>query len=339
MGANMKISQKTIAEQAGVSRGTVDRVLHGKPNVKPETRERVLAAVEALGYTPNMVGRALALSRREYSVCVVLPDNPFFADVRAGIEAARAELCDYNVTVSYIVTNGKSNAELIKAITDSPSKAFMVALGDTEDIRACIRRKTEAGIPVITFNTDIKDCGRLCFVGQDLYRSGRIAASLMLKMLHGEGGRVLILTGSNKYKAHRERAEGFGDVMADSGRSIELITAPETEDDRELTRIRLLDALEADKSIDGIYMASGHVEELAKVLSSLGRKYRVVVNDLYPSVAEALCGGVIDFTILQDPFAQGYKPIKLIFEYLFNGNAPSEEYCFTDSAVITGEML
>ena len=79
----MKISQQTIAEYSGVSRGTVDRVLHNKPNVKPETRQKVLDAIEKLGYSPNMIGRALSLSRREYSICVILPDNYFFKDVNA----------------------------------------------------------------------------------------------------------------------------------------------------------------------------------------------------------------------------------------------------------------
>ena len=179
----MKISQKMIAEVSGVSRGTVDRVLHGKPNVKPETREKVLEAIKQLDYTPNMVGRALAFSNRCFSVCAVLPDNSFFDAVKKGIDAAVEELLDYNFSVSFVTTNGRSAADIIGELRTVECDAYMLAVSDTPEMRGWVNEKAELGTPVVTFNTDIKDCGRLCFVGQDLYKSGRIAASLLLKSI------------------------------------------------------------------------------------------------------------------------------------------------------------
>ena len=67
----MRATIKMIAEQAGVSIGTVDRVLHNRPYVKPEVRERVLQVMEALDYRPNRMASALALSgtnRRRHQV-------------------------------------------------------------------------------------------------------------------------------------------------------------------------------------------------------------------------------------------------------------------------------
>ena len=335
----MKISQKMIAEYSGVSRGTVDRVLHGKPNVKPETREKVLSAIDELGYSTNMHARALSLSKREYSICVVLPENPFFSDVRIGIDAALKELADYNISVSYIVTNGKTNEEIIGEIDGCDSNAFMIAVGDTPDIRDCIKRKTDENIPVITFNSDVKDCGRMCFVGQNLYKSGRIAASLMLKMLHGDYERILIVTGNNKYKAHRERVQGFADVIKESGRNVEITDVVETNDESGLTRSLVKKVLSRDKELNGIYMASGHVEALSQLLCEYDKKFKVIVNDLYPAVETALKKGIFDFTIFQNPFDQGYMPVKLLFEYLFNKKTPDKEYYFTNNTIITSETL
>ncbi|MBR2460140.1 MAG: LacI family DNA-binding transcriptional regulator [Clostridia bacterium] len=335
----MKISQKMIAELSGVSRGTIDRVLHGKPNVKPETRQRVLAAIEKLKYSPNTAGRALALSKREYSICAVLPDNPFFSDVMKGIQAALAELSDYNISFSCIYTNGKSNAEIIRLISENESNAFAVALGDSDDIRECIKAKTDRGIPFVTFNTDIKDCGRICFVGQDLYKSGRIAASLMLKMLRDDTGRILIVSGNSKYKAHRERVSGFTDALKASGRDITVSEVVETDDDKALTYSRVMDALKKHPDTDGIYVASASAEAFYSVLCELGKRYRVVVNDLLPSVREGLMDGTFDFSIFQNPFEQGYRPIKILFNYLVNKRLPETDIIYTDNTVITGEML
>ena len=53
----MRITVDTVARMAGVSRGTVDRVLHNRPNVRPEVRERILAVMKKLDYKPNAASR------------------------------------------------------------------------------------------------------------------------------------------------------------------------------------------------------------------------------------------------------------------------------------------
>ena len=335
----MRISQKTIAEEAGVSRGTVDRVLHGKPNVNPETRARVLAAIEKLGYTPNEAGRALALSGRKYTVCAALPDNPFFTDVRRGIAAAEREISNYNIAVHTVNTNGLTGSELASRLSETEYSAYMLAVGDTPEMREFIKDKREKGVPVITFNSDVKDSGRLCFVGQDLYKSGRIAASLLLKMLQGNGKRILVVTGSRRYLAHRERERGFADALAASDRNIETVATVETEDDATQTYDRVRDALTKYGNIDGIYMASGDAEALAKAIRDDGGNYRTVTNDLLHATEKALRAGIFDFTILQSPFEQGYKPLKMIFDCLIRGKSPENEYYYTENTIITEECL
>lgn len=335
----MKISQQMIAELSGVSRGTVDRVLHGKPNVKLETRKRVLEAIERLNYSPNMAGRTLALSNRKYSICIVLPDNPFFCDVRPGIQAALDELSDFNLSVSYIVTNGNSTTEIAHMIDEDQSGAFMVAVRDVQELRDCIKRKTDMGIPVVTFNTDLPDSGRICFVGQNLYKSGCIAASLMKKLLHENEKRLLIVTGSDRFRAHRERVSGFCDVIRSNTYGIEIAGVIETEDDPVLTYDRITEALSEDPMIDGIYIASANMRTAMQALTDQSRKYRVVVNDLLPEIKEALQQDIVDFTIFQNPFEQGYRPVKLLFESLFSRHMPTEEFFYTDNSVITSEMI
>ena len=335
----MRISQKTIAEEAGVSRGTVDRVLHGKPNVSPETRERVLNAVKKLGYTPNEAGRALALSNREYRICAALPDNPFFCEVRNGIASAEGELYSYNFSLDHVSTNGLSSTELIKRLEQTDYSAYMLAVGDTPEIREFIKGKAQLGVSVVTFNSDVKDSGRLCFVGQDLYKSGRIAASLMLKMLSGREKRVLVVTGSRKYLAHREREKGFSDALADSGRAFRIVATVETEDDATLTYDRVTAALKDHPDLNGIYMASGDAKALANAIRDSGCDLPTVVNDLLPSTKAALLDGTFDFTILQSPFEQGYRPLKLLFERLVHGKSPENEYYYTDNTIVTEECV
>ncbi len=80
-------SIKEVAEAAGVSTATVSRVLSNKPHVRPELREKVLEAVEKLGYRPNLVARTLR-SQRSNAIGLIVSDirNPYFTAISRAVE-------------------------------------------------------------------------------------------------------------------------------------------------------------------------------------------------------------------------------------------------------------
>ncbi|MFL5703957.1 MAG: LacI family DNA-binding transcriptional regulator, partial [Ktedonobacteraceae bacterium] len=81
------VSIKDVAETAGVSTATVSRVLSNGLHVRPEVRERVMAAVEQLGYRPNLVARSLR-SQQSTTLGLIVSDirNPFFTSVSRAVE-------------------------------------------------------------------------------------------------------------------------------------------------------------------------------------------------------------------------------------------------------------
>ena len=78
-----------VAKRAGVSVGTVSRVINGVPEVTPELRTRVEAAIDELGYRPNSLARSFR-RQRSSTLGLVIPDvtAPFFAELAKHIEAA-----------------------------------------------------------------------------------------------------------------------------------------------------------------------------------------------------------------------------------------------------------
>lgn len=76
-----------VAQQAGVSTGTVSRALNGHPEVSAETRQRVIAAAEALGYQPDALARGM-VTRATATIGLVVPDiaSPFFHELARGVE-------------------------------------------------------------------------------------------------------------------------------------------------------------------------------------------------------------------------------------------------------------
>ena len=85
---------KDIAELAGVSRGTVDRVLNNRSGVSPQTAEKIKEIAKALDYRPNKAGLALAAQKKKIKIGVVLfsKNNPFFDEVSEGVQAKAGNL-------------------------------------------------------------------------------------------------------------------------------------------------------------------------------------------------------------------------------------------------------
>src|SRR6186997_1745446 len=91
VGSGRPVGMKDIARALGVSIGTVDRALHGKPEVNALTRARVLQMAESLGYRPNLAARYLS-SRKTVRISVQLPQQLalFWDSLRKGIRDAAA---------------------------------------------------------------------------------------------------------------------------------------------------------------------------------------------------------------------------------------------------------
>ena len=90
--ATEKIRIKDIAERAGVSVGTVDRVLHERPNVSPTAREKVEKALAEMDYQPNVYASALAYNK-DYTFCCVIPQHEseaYWDEIEEGIKSATA---------------------------------------------------------------------------------------------------------------------------------------------------------------------------------------------------------------------------------------------------------
>ncbi len=91
----MRVTLKTIAEEAGVSITTVSRALAGYGDVNEQTRRRIIEIAERLGYQPNLTARHLR-SKRTYTIGMVIPrtahySDPFFMELVAGVGKQAAE--------------------------------------------------------------------------------------------------------------------------------------------------------------------------------------------------------------------------------------------------------
>jgi LacI family transcriptional regulator len=334
-----------IADRAGVSRGTVDRVLHNRPNVNPQKRQQVSKLLKELNFAPNPAARALALKVKNMKIAALLPywTGFFQEEVMRGIEDARRELRNYNIDILIDRCETELPEECIDKIDKLLSKGvhgIAVCAKNLVPIQKKLASVVQSGIPVVTFNSDIPQSGRLCFVGQDLIKEGRIGGELMSKLLSPDD-RVLIVCGNLEFYAHRSRVQGFCDRFRDLGMGKEKYTVVESNNDYNITFQKVLEYLTEKNHINGIYMANESVSGCVAAIEQSGttKKIHVVCHDASSTTTGFLRGGMIDFVIEQNMYRQGFVPFEIITDLLIEGKRPEQDIDYSRIHVICAENI
>lgn len=341
----MRVTISKIAELANVSRGTVDRVLNGRPGVKEDVRKKVKEIAEALDYKPNLIAKTLVNLKNPIKIGVIIaPDhNPFVDEIKRGITVATQELYDYGVKIDVQTMQNFDYNEQIgildRLIRDGISGIALVPI-ENDAIRNYLNKTRDSGIPVVTFNSDIKDTQRICFVGQDHLMGGRVAGGLMGKIINSTG-KVAIITSSLNLLCHKQRIEGFTTKIAEEHKGIEIVKIVENEDLDSRAFELTLSICEKINDISGIYLTGGGAGGLGKALKILGieKRVKVISHDFVPGTIEMVKEKVIDFTIGQDPYRQGYLPVKILFDYIMSGKVPEEDFIRTNVDIRTDENI
>ena len=216
-----------VARLAGVTPATVSNVLRKRGRVGEQTRQRVLTAIETLGYRPHLAARALAEGRGPTLALMVSSiANPFYPEFALAVERAAREsghfviICNTNDDPA----TGRAYLEQI-AGTLSQGVLVMNANLDFADLAA-----TEArGAPVVLCMWERPEAApRLPCVAVDFALAGRLAASHLIALGHRKIGAIV---GSKLSGIHTPRYEGFVAAMHEAGLEVDastVIHAPDT---------------------------------------------------------------------------------------------------------------
>lgn len=201
-----------VARTAGVSAQTVSRALRDSPNVNPETRQRVLAAVEQLGYRFNNAARVLSSGRSHTIGLVLLQSGGYYSRsaVTAGVEAAAGE-AGYAVSIATIarLDTGMMERSLSK-LADQGVDGIVIAvplISVTQKMEDITR-----DIPTVTLDGSRTASARV--LGIDQKEAGRIATRHLLDLGHRQ---VWHVSGPDEWIEARQRREGWQECLAAAG--------------------------------------------------------------------------------------------------------------------------
>lgn len=330
------VSQKKIAELAGVSRGTVDRVLNNRSDVSPEVQERVMQIANALKYKPNRAAKSLVLQQKNLKIGCILgeEENPFYIQLIEGIEQKAKELEPYGVQVvihraTYINSNANRFVEKIDELLDANINGLIIQPFMDSFVIDKLKLIAESQIPIVALNTNESGFEH-CYVGNDFYVCGKTAANL-LDLITGGICKVGIITGFLNTSSHADRVRGIIDYI-DEKPNMEIVSTIENQDDDFISFSKTETMLRNHSDIDALIITAGGVYGACRALKMTPdyNRIRVVSFDDVPTTKALIKDGTILGTICQQPVRQGALALEALFDYFIDPSKFIERKIYTD---------
>ena len=334
--SNSKIRIKDIAELAGVSEGTVDRVLHNRGEVSAKSREMVEKVLTEINYSPNLIARSLA-SKKSYRFICLIPEHAkadYWANVERGFDQAAAEFLQYNIVLDKRYFNQFDAATFTAAcekISDSLPDAVLMAPIFRDETLMFTKTLKEKSIPFSFIDSMIEEADFLTYYGQNSFQSGYVAARLLLEDLPADS-KVIFLRTQRKGAVSNQtlaRKSGFLKYIDDHGlQSLELINVEMNDKDETANLKTLAEVFERHENIRAAITFNSKVYRLAMHLQELNHSdVRLIGYDLLNENVKYLQQGVISFLIAQRPDKQAYLSVRdLCTELIFKQKVNKVNY-------------
>jgi LacI family transcriptional regulator len=280
VGARREHRVVDIAAQAGLSRATVDRVLHGREGVRPETVAQVNQAIDELVRQREQVH----LSGRTIILDLVMQTPERFAvasrealeielrSLRPAVLRARSHLSEHSDPAAAAAT--------LDAVAGKGSSGVILKAPDHPLVVNAVRRLADSGIPTVTFVTEVSGSRRAAYVGLDNSAAGATAAYLITQW-SGRSGGVLVTVSHSSFRGEEERVLGFRRTLAELAprRAVHAVNDTDGLDRTILVAVR--GALALHPSINAVYSAGGGNVAILTAFEEVGVTPRVfVAHDL-----------------------------------------------------------
>ena len=329
---NMRI--KDIAALAGVSTGTVDRVLHNRGRVSKEAAEKVTKIMEEIDYKPNPIARFLG-SNKKYRIIALIPDptaDTYWAQSNQGLVQAQAEWAQYRIRIElypFDIYKKESFKKIALDVLNAKPDGVLTAPVFYDEALPVFNLFKSSGIPFVFFNTNIPSSHPLSFIGQDLFQSGKVAAELMHFGQHLNGKLAVFHLDADIHNSIHlmEKERGFREYFKNNNSvSFEINEYNFNQSDASFPD--QLGRLFSDPQLRGIFVStSTGTSAVASLMEKHGKKeIRLIGYDILAENLKYLRSGTIDFLINQNPKRQAFLGIShLVNHLMFKEKAPDQE--------------
>jgi LacI family transcriptional regulator len=206
-----RITADDVAMKAGVSQSTVSRVLNNYPFIKDSTKEKVLSAINELGFTRDEIARSL-VEKKTRSIGLIVGDisNPFFAE-SAGVIIEQAQKLEYDVVICNTNHDDENLDKSINNLIGKRVDGILVASVNRNDNK--IKQLHDKGFPIVLYNSSI-DYSMANFVVIDNIKGARLAVNHLVELGHKK---ISYIAGPFKYLTTYQRFVGYKEALLQHG--------------------------------------------------------------------------------------------------------------------------
>ena len=283
-----------VAQEAGVSVATVDRLLNGRQRVREETAMLVYEAARKTGYhAAGLIGQRLLAERPEMTFGFVFhkEKQEFYQQFAERIEQA---VRDCNLVRGRTIIKfspSQAPSDFAQLMLEMKGKVDVVAATAIthHDVTEAVRELKENETPTFAVLNDFAQGIRHAYVGLNNMKVGRIA-SWMVSTASREAGKVAVFVGGHRWHGHELREMGFRSHFREYAPEFQILDTMVNLETRQLTYEATIDLLARHPDLRGIYIAGGGMEGAISALREVREPGEVslVVNELTGDSSRAL---------------------------------------------------
>lgn len=292
-----------LAEAAGVSIATVNRVLSGAANVRLATRERVQKAAEEIGfYGLGSIQARVSAARPKlrFGVLLLQPNRPFYRNVARALEqaAAAATGAEVELRIEFLEDLSPQNTAARALELASECHAICITAAFHPVVSEALERIQTQGIPVFAFISQLAVTGQVHYIGLDNWKVGRTSAWAFANICKAPG-KIGILMGNPRYRNQEMNETGFRSFFREHAPDFTLLEPISTFESaavaQEMTERLLVDH----PDLAGLYISGGGISGALAALRAADRAGKMVVvgYDLTEVTRAALLDGSMTMVI------------------------------------------
>lgn len=340
-----RMTLEEIAKEIGISRTTIYKVIKNKGHVSEETSRIVNEALKKYNYVQNRNARNLAMNRH-YTIGYVgfksKSANYFSTEIGKGLKRAVKEFGDDGLSVlvsEYDAEKPRGQLAAVKEMLSQGIDSFVLAYSDKEIIEQILKLLGKAGAGVVLLSRDYQEDKNSYYVGVDYYKSGRLAAELLGKML--SGGKILIPV-TEEYETNPDivaRLDGFLDKIKEYPYIKLLPVSYGLTEENKIYR-EIDNCIKNEPELTGIFDLTYRLDVIAKLLGDKNRKdIKLVGFDLFEEIRSYVEDSSIDAVVYQDLSMQAYQAVKILFNEMCYGKSMEQRKLYSKLEIIMNENI
>lgn len=301
----------------------MDRVLHHRGRVSPETEERISRIIEQLGYKPNMFAKNLKLSK-PFIIGVLMPkpsqDNAYWTLPIRGINKAQEELASQKIETRYFFYDKylkKSFHKIIRDILGEELDGLIIAPALSGEFDEFVKTIPNS-LPYVFFDSFIPNSKYISYIGQDSFQSGFLSGKLMCLLIKGEGTIAVLKVLPSDYHIN-DRVSGFVDFCTKCSPCTPRIYEIDGNGSQAKRNEVFERVFMENQNLKGIFISNTLTHQVAEFVKNNPWKEKVYIigYDLIKENIKYLKEGIIDFLISQQSEKQGYEALYTLYRHVF----------------------